>query len=197
VHALRTHHVLSAITERVHIARRRVGHDEVVDGVAVLFGEAISGERMLEAFSEHRSPRAPAFLALFGRDRVPARSTHSRCGAAVPEEPVDALRGLCLSALLARPLVPERASVGQWDRTGRHWRVFALDGTREAARQRAFPQGPERPAPQRRFRPRCAPGSTGRTRGDVVRSRTTIVQAPPSHWLGACGGPGHGKAWED
>jgi hypothetical protein len=139
VHSLRKQNVLSAITERVRFARRRFGHYEVVDFVAVLFGYAISGERTLEAFYEHLSPFAPAFMALFGRDRLPARSTLSRFLAALPEEPVEALRALFLSDLLARPLVPESESAGRWDRTASQWQVFDIDGTREAARQRALP----------------------------------------------------------
>ena len=47
---LKKHGVLDAIAERVRFARRRFGHYEVIDFVAVLFGYAISGERTLEAF---------------------------------------------------------------------------------------------------------------------------------------------------
>ena len=41
--------VLDALAERVRFARRRFGHYEVIDFVAVLFGYAISSERTLEA----------------------------------------------------------------------------------------------------------------------------------------------------
>src|SRR6266487_1781500 len=129
---------------RNHDQYRRFSHYEVIDFVAVLFGDAISGERTLEAFYEHLSPFASAFMALFGRERLPARSTLSRFLAALPSEPVEALRALFLSDLLARPLVPEGEPAGLWDRTGSQWQVFDIDGTREAARQRALPQGPER-----------------------------------------------------
>ena len=50
----------------------------VIDFVAVLFGYAISGERTLQAFYERLAPFAQPFMALFGRDRLPARSTFSR-----------------------------------------------------------------------------------------------------------------------
>jgi hypothetical protein len=40
----------------------------------VLFGYAISGERTLEDFYERLQPWAGAFMALFGRDRLPARA---------------------------------------------------------------------------------------------------------------------------
>ncbi len=70
------HHqgVLAAISEQVRFARRRFGRYEVIDFLAVLFGYAISGERTLEAFYERLQPWASAFMALFGRDRLPARS---------------------------------------------------------------------------------------------------------------------------
>ena len=67
------------------------------------------------------------------------------------------------------------------------WLVFDVDGTREAARQRALPQTADRPAAQRRLRPLCAPGYVGRKRGEVVRTRTTVMQAHTYHWLGTFG----------
>src|SRR6266700_2995399 len=197
VQYLRNHHILSALTEHVRFARRRFGHYEVIDFLAVLFGYALSGERTLEVFYEHLSPFAPAFMALFGRERLPARSTLSRFLTALPEEPVEALRSLFLSDLLARPLVPEGEPAGLWDRTEKQWQVFDIDGTREAARQRALPQGLGLPVPQRRLRPLCAPGYTGRKRGEVVRSRTTILQAHTYQWLGSFGGSGNGKPREE
>ena len=197
VQDLRRHEILSAIAERVRFARRRFGQYEVIDFVAVLFGYAISGERTLEAFYQHLSPFASAFMALFGRERLPARSTLSRFLAALPAEPVEALRSLFLSDLLACPLEPQEQPAGLWDRTGRCWQVFDIDGTREAARQRALPQTPDLPAPQRRLRPLCAPGYTGRKRGEVVRSRTTVLQAHTHQWLGSFGGPGNGKSREE
>jgi hypothetical protein len=197
VQHLRKHEILSTIAEHVRFARRRFGHYKVIDFVAVLFGYAISGEQTLEAFYQHLHPFASAFMALFGRERLPARSTLSRFLAALPPEPVEALRALFLSDLLVRPLIPEGMLVGLWDRAGNQWYVFDIDGTREAARQRALPQSPELPPPQRRLRPLCAPGYTGRKRGEIVRSRTTILQAHTHQWLGTFSGAGNGKAWEE
>ncbi len=56
VEHLRKQGVLSAICERVRFARRRFGHYEVIDFLAVLFGYAISGERTLETFYEGLQP---------------------------------------------------------------------------------------------------------------------------------------------
>ena len=70
--------VLSAISAQVRLVRRRFGHDEVIDFLAVLFGYAISGERTLEAFYEQLVPLAQPFMALFDRQRLPSRSALSR-----------------------------------------------------------------------------------------------------------------------
>jgi len=194
VHHLRKQEVFSAITEQVHFARRRFGHYEVIDFLAVLFGYAVSGERTLETFYERLHPFAAAFMALFGRDLLPARATLSRFLAALTPEPVEALRTLFLQDVLARPLVKEeQQKAGLWDRQGNHWLVFDVDGTREAARQRALPHTQDRPAPQRRLRELCAPGYTGRKRGEVVRTRTTVLQAHTHQWLGTFGNSGNGQ----
>src|SRR2546421_4381312 len=185
--------VLTDISEQVRFARRRFGRYEVIDFLAVLFGYAISGERTLEGFYERLQPWESAFMALFGRDRLPARATLSRFLAALDQTAVEALRTLFLEDLLARSLEKEEQTGGLTDRTGTQWLVFDVDGTREAARQRALPQTPDRPAAQRRLRPLCAPGYTGRKRGEVVRTRTTVLQAHTHQWLGTDGNPGNGE----
>jgi hypothetical protein len=192
-HHLRKQRILSALSERVRVARRRFGRYEVIDFLAVLLGYAISGERTLETFYERLHPFAEAFMALFGRDSLPARSTLSRFLTALPPEPIEALRALFLADLLARPLAQEGPLGGLWDRAGTHWLVFDVDGTREAARQRALPQTPDLPVAQRRLRPLCAPGYLGRKRGEVVRTRTTILHAHTHQWLGTFGHPGNGE----
>ena len=89
-HHLQRHGVLTAIEEQVRFARRRFGRYEVIDFLAVLLGYALSGERTLEAFYERIEPWASAFMALFGRDRLPARATLSRFLASL--DPRDAQR---------------------------------------------------------------------------------------------------------
>ena len=189
--------ILNKISERVRFARRRFGHYDVVDFVAVLFGYAISGERTLEAFYEAVHPFAVPFMAVFGRASLPAASTLSRFLAALPAEPVEALRTLFLEDLLARRLSPEEQDAGLWDRQGNRWLVFDVDGTREAARQRALPEIPDRPAPQRRLRPLCAPGYTGRKRGEVVRTRTMVLQMHTHQLVASFSNPGNGQFREE
>src|SRR5256885_9133177 len=177
VEHLRKQGVLSAISERVRFARRRFGHYEVIDFLAVLFGYAISGERTLEAFYERLAPFAEPFMALFNREQLPSRSALSRFLTSFTPAAVEALRVLFLEDLLARPLTTERQRGELLDRAGGQWEVFDIDGTREAARQRALPKMEDLPLAQRRLDEICAPGYTGRKRGEIVRTRTVVSQA--------------------
>ena len=70
--------------------------------------------------------------------------------------------------------------------------VFDVDATRQAARQRALPCDPTLPAAKRRLDAVCAPGYTGRKRGEVVRTRTTALQMHTHQWIGTYGGKGNG-----
>jgi hypothetical protein len=187
-HYLRHQGVLSGISERVRFARSRFGHYDLIDFAVVLLGYAISGERTLEAFYERLQPFANAFMALFKQDRLPHRSTLSRFLAALNQTAVESLRTLFLKDLLARPLEKEEKPGGLWDRQGTHWLVFDIDGTRQAARQRALPCTPDLPPAQRRLDEVCAPGYTGRKRGEVLRTRTTILQAHTHQWVGTFSG---------
>jgi hypothetical protein len=191
-HSLRYQSVLSALEEQIRFARRRFGHYEVIDFLAVLIGYAISGERTLATFYERLQPFAQAFMALFGRDRLPHRSTLSRFLGALDQATIEALRTLFLKDLLARPLVQEQQPGGMWDRAGTHYLVFDVDGTRQPARQRALPCTAHLPPAQRRFDGVCAPGYLGGKRGEVVRTRTTVLQAHTQQWVGTFSGAGNG-----
>jgi hypothetical protein len=118
VHFLKQQGVLAAIEEQVRFARRRVGHYDTIDFVAVLLGYAMSGERTLETFYERLQPFASPFMALFDRERLPHRSTLSRFLSALDQAPVEALRTLFLHDVLARPLQQEEPPAGLWDRAG-------------------------------------------------------------------------------
>jgi hypothetical protein len=176
--------VLADIAERVRFARRRFGHYDLIDFMVVLLGYAISGERTLETFYERVQPFAAPFMALFGRESLPHRSTLSRFLAALGQAPVEALRTAFLEDLVARPLEKEEKPGGLWDRQGNYWVAFDVDGTRQAARQRALPCTPDLPPAHRRLDEVCAPGYLGRKRGETVRTRTTVLQAHTHQWLG-------------
>ncbi len=184
--------ILKAVQQRVQFARARFGHYEVIDFVVVLIGYAVSGETTLKAYYERLMPFASAFMALFGRDRLPDRSTLSRFLAALNQTTVEALRTLFQEDLVARKAFVSPG--GLWDRVGQQRVVVDVDGTRQAARQRALPQLESLPDPHRRFDQVAASGYMGRKRGEVMRTRTIILQAHTHQWLGTCSGSGNGGA---
>jgi hypothetical protein len=188
---LRTHGLLEAMTSQVRLVRGRFGQYEVIDFLALLFGYAISGERTIQAYVERLAPFAAPFMALFERGALPHRSTLSRFLAAVDGPCVDALRALFVSSSYTWGWTSETLG-GLGDRAGHRYLVFDVDGTREAARQRALPQAPTLPPPKRRLDGVCAPGYKGRRRGEVVRTRTTVLQMHTRQWLGTFGGKGNG-----
>src|SRR6266487_6796050 len=94
--------ILKAIQEHVRFARARFGQYDLIDFVAVLIGYAVSGEPTLLAFYERLAPFAEPFMALFGRNRLPHRSTLSRFLAALDQSTAEALRTLFQEDLQAR-----------------------------------------------------------------------------------------------
>ena len=89
------------MNQRVCFAPKRFGRYEVSGFLAVLFGDASSGERTLEQFDESLQPLAIPFWALLEWDRMPSRSARERFLAVLTEAPVQALRRLFLDDLFA------------------------------------------------------------------------------------------------
>ncbi len=183
--------VLKAIQAHVRFARARFGQYDTIDFVVVLLGYALSGESTLQSFYERLAPFAEIFMALFGRHHLPSRSALSRFLAALDQATVEALRTEFQEDLLKRtPSFPSPG--GLWDRSGQHYVVVDVDGTKQAARQRALPRLESLPGPHRRFEQVAVPGYQGRKRGEVVRTRTTVLQAHTHQWMGTFGGAGNG-----
>ncbi|HEY7127872.1 MAG TPA: hypothetical protein VH540_28340 [Ktedonobacterales bacterium] len=182
--------ILKTIQEQVRFVRARLGQYDLIDFVTALLGYAVSGEPTLLAFYERLTPWASPFMALFGRNQLPHRSTLSRFLAALDQPTVEALRTLFQKDLLARS--PFSSPGGLCDRMGAELLVIDVDGTRQAASQRSLPQTEALPAPHRRFDQVCAPGYVGRKRGEVERTRTVVLQAHTHQFLGTFGGPGNG-----
>jgi hypothetical protein len=191
-HALQRYGILGAIQERVRFVRARMGKYELIDFVAMLMGYAMSGEPTLRAFCERVQPFASAFMALFGRADLPTPPTLSRYLAVLDQPCVEALRTLFLEDLQARSPFGTPPG-GLWDRLGGQWLLMDVDGTKQAARQRALPATEDLPPAHRRFDRVCAPGHLGRKRGEVVRTRTTLLQAHTHQFLGTFGNPGNGQ----
>ncbi len=185
------HGVLDAISEQVRLARGRAGHYEVIDFVALLLGYALSGEPTLEAFFDRLQPFARPFMALFGRDHLPHRSSLSRFLAAVDADCLEALRRRFDHDLGHHGPTGDLLG-GLCDRCGHRLVLIDVDATRQATRQRALATAGASPQPRRRRASTCAPGYLGRKRGEVVRTRTTVLQAHTQQWLGTFSGAGNG-----
>src|SRR5262249_38945310 len=145
---------------------------EVLDFLALLFGNAISGERTLQAYFERLAPFAAPFVALFERGTLPHRATLSRFLSAVDGPCLEALWALFVSSSFRWGWPPETIG-GLWDRLGRRSLVFEIDSTREAARQRALSRDLDLPPPKRRLDTICAPR----------------LQRTAPHTAPACAGP--------
>lgn len=78
----------------MRFARARFDQYDLIDFVAVLIGYMLSGEPTLLTFYERLAPFAEPFMALFGRNRLPHRSTLSRFLAALDQSTVEALRSV-------------------------------------------------------------------------------------------------------
>jgi hypothetical protein len=186
--------LLEKIVQEVRFSRKRFGTYETIDFICVLIGYTLSGEATLKGFYERLTSFATPFMALFGRSELPSRAALSRFLKAIDQPAVEALRALFQKDLLARPLTEvSKSPGGLWDRCGERWMVFDVDGTRQVARQRALPATPDLPPAHRRMEEVCAPGYTGHKRGEVVRTRTTLLQAHTHQWMGTFGGAGNGN----
>ena len=146
----------------------------------------------LSAWSLSRQPRC----ALFGRTSLPHRSSLSRFLADVDRPCLEAFRTLFEQHSFADGWTSESIG-GLWDRQSRRYIVFDVDATRQAARQRALPCAPALPAAHRRLDAVCAPGYTGRKRGEVVRTRTIALQMHTRQWVGTYAGRGNGDYREE
>jgi hypothetical protein len=68
---------------------------------------------------------------------------------------------------------------------------YIIENVHELSNQTTLIDTEDLPAPHRRFKAVCAPGYQGRKRGEVVRTRTVILQAHMHQLLGTFGGPGN------
>jgi hypothetical protein len=108
--------ILKAIQEQVRFTRARFGNYDLIDFAVVLIGYALSGEPTRLSFYERLAPFAEPFMALFGRNQLPHRSTLSRFLAALDHPAVEALRTRFHEDVLARKPFPSHG--GLFDRTG-------------------------------------------------------------------------------
>ncbi len=112
--------ILSAIAEQVRFAQRRFGRYEVLDGCRPCSWGMQSVENApLKLSTNGFLAFAYAFMALFGRERLPARSMLSCFLAALFASRLSRrLSTVFLSDGFSRPLDKEEHVAGLWDRQG-------------------------------------------------------------------------------
>ena len=187
--------LISELNKRVKVARGRMGVYEVVDFVLLLLAYCVSQENTLKLFFRITRPFKSALAALWNRDRSPSASALSRFLDDVTFQSVSELRKLLFADLLHNGIKLEYIG-GLYDRTACRHILFDIDATRDAARQRSVPTCADYP-PVHRRRSNYARGYSGRKRGEVVRSRTTVQQAHTQEWLGTFGSAGNGDIWKE
>jgi hypothetical protein len=138
---LRKHGVLSKINEQVRFTRKRFGRYDVIDFLAVLFGCAISGERTdggssTRGFSPLPSLSWPCLSVIDCLLVQPSRAFWQRSPRLQSKRCARSFLMICSRV----PLRETAQTGGLVDRKGDNWMVFDIDGTREAARQRALPE---------------------------------------------------------
>ncbi len=191
VQYLATRGLLDAFAHEVRLVRGRFGSYEPIDFLALLIGYAISGERTLADFFERVEPFETAFMALFGRRCLPHRATFSRFLSDMDRSCLETFRTLFERQSFTEGWTSETIG-GIFDRQDRRYIVFDVDATRQAARQRALPCDPTLPPARRRLDAVCALGYKGRKRGEVVRTRATVLQMHTRQWVGTYAGRGNG-----
>lgn len=185
---------LDAIAERLRIQREGgyVGVDLVMFFVFFLLSGVKGG---IKGFGEQARSYSAQLAAIGGRRRLPTPASVSRLLASTTMLQANAVQELLLlevcepTALLSHPTAMTR------DGSGSAWHVFDLDPTVCVVRQRALPEDDDLPEARRRSA-EMRLGYSGRKRGDVQISRTTLQHAGSSLWMGIWSAPGNGE-WRE
>ena len=162
---------------------------EPIDFLALLIGYAISGERTLADFFERVAPFETAFMACLGAkssSSLQLESLSGRCGSSLFRSLSHALRA---AAALPRDGPRKPLAASSIDRGVATSSLMSMPHARQHGNERS-PAIRHLPAARRRLDAVCAPGYTGRKRGEVVRTRTTALQMHTRQWIGTYAGRG-------
>ena len=184
------------LLEGFRLPRGKAGVFEPADFAHALNLYAVSGTHTLRLFFSELAPFAAFFARAVGRRALPKASALSRFLKDCTPEAVETVREMLFRDLLAYGLRGNSLG-GLVDRAGATHVFIDVDGTRQVARQRALRRDAAHPPAKRRLTKLCAPGYTGRKRGELVRTRTTVQQAHSREWIDTRGAAGNGTPQED
>ena len=166
-----------------------VGFDLLLFGLAYFLAPPGGG---FKAFWQAAKRAVPRIAKLAERQSLPSTAAVSRMLAAADRMPdadsfVASLpgKGCDCAALLRSPLAQHR------DAQGQAWSVFDVDPTVHARRLRALPEGADLADGQRRSAELCAPGYTGRKRGETQFSTLMVSHAGTGLWTYTAVAPGN------
>ncbi len=135
---------------------------------------------------------AVRLAAIAGRASLPTSASVSRAlHAADRIADLDSQIAWLLSAGAEVQTLVRSALVQTRDAFGSAWTVLDFDPSVIALRQRALPEGEDVPEPQRRAAPMCAPGYSGRHRGETQVSTAILSHTGAGLFVQATTHPGN------
>ena len=191
VSVLRQAKLLDELALRLAIPRQGGygGLDLLLTGLAFFLAPNSGG---IKGFFRDTQGKTAQIAAIADRRELPkSTATSGLLAAADRLENPDEFVGWLLTCgsgcreVLRSPLVQAR------DTSGRFWSVFDFDPTVSASRERALPEGEDLPPPRRRHAKLCAPGYTGRKRGETQFSTAMLSHAGAGLWMHASVWPGN------
>ena len=167
-----------------------------IDGLMFLLGYFTSGKRCgLKRFAGATIGWGPQLAALMDRLRWPTQSSISRLLACLEMEDVKRFASWLLADVSGK--LPARSEyVCQRDTFGQEWHTFHWDPTVITLRSRGLPHGEGLPDARRRSEGIAAPGYSGRKRGEMQVTRSTVQHAGSGLWVTSGLEPGNGNLVE-
>ncbi len=161
--------------------------------LAFLVAYMCSGRREggLRGFSDHLKPHAAKLAAAMGVSSLPTAGAVSRYLSSLTMDQAMAMTTELLAQSVAGTMLLDHPLTTMVDALGQRWRVFDLDPTVQALRQRALPEGPGLPVAHRRAETLADPGYAGRHRGEVIVSSGRTQEAGSGLWMSATLGAGN------
>ena len=183
--------VLAEAGRRLRFAYKRgfPALDLVVFFLTLACGSSTGGIR---GFRTKINACAVRLAAIAGRARLPTSASVSRAlHAADRIADLDQQIAWLLSTGAQVQMLVRSALVQTRDAFGAAWTVLDFDPSVIALRQRALPEGEDLPEPQRRAAPMCAPGYSGRHRGETQVSTAILSHTGAGLFVQATTHPGN------
>ena len=183
---------LDAIKESFRI-RREGGFSGFDIFLFLLYTFASEQLPCIGSFARKAKDYKPQLAAIAERSSLPSAASVSRALAQAESSLINEPMNQMLVEYSGALQVISHPVCQTYDAMGKGWHIFDFDPTVTTLRQRALPQSPELPQPQRRSQ-HLKSGYKGRKRGDVQLKRATLQHHGSGAWIGAWYDTGNGNA---